>query len=155
VQELKELSRTKEEDVKLEANDEDIHRWKARLTVRARSPPVLLTDTFLTCLISASIELLSSLQGPAQTAYEGGVFELNIRVPDQYPLVPPIVYYCTKIFHPNVHFKVCMQGCGYLRLLCQVQCAGHERLAASAQVSALLLRMVHMLCRQGRSAWTS
>ena len=56
-QELKELSRAKEEDVKLEANDADIHRWKARLRVRARSPPVLLTDTFLSCLISASIQL--------------------------------------------------------------------------------------------------
>lgn len=31
---------------------------------------------------------------------------LDIKVPDQYPLVPPIVYYRTKIFHPNVHFKV-------------------------------------------------
>ena len=120
VQELKELSRTKVEDVKLEANDADIHRWKARLIVRARSPPVLLTVILLSCLVSGSIGLLSSLQGPAQTPYEGGVFELDIRVPDQYPLVPPIVYYCTKIFHPNVHFKVCMRGCGYLTPLCQV-----------------------------------
>ena len=31
---------------------------------------------------------------------------LDIKVPDQYPLVPPVVYYRTKIFHPNVHFKV-------------------------------------------------
>ena len=33
MQELKELSKNKVDDVKLEANDSDIHRWKAHLTV--------------------------------------------------------------------------------------------------------------------------
>jgi len=48
------------------------------------------------------------------------VFELSINVPEQYPLVPPTVRYRTKVFHPNVHFKVgwrrravrCGLGCG-------------------------------------------
>lgn len=34
------------------------------------------------------------------------MFELVINVPEQYPLQPPAVRYRTKIFHPNVHFKV-------------------------------------------------
>lgn len=46
------------------------------------------------------------LQGPKDTPFEGGTFELAISVPEQYPLVPPGVRYRTKIFHPNVHFKV-------------------------------------------------
>lgn len=45
------------------------------------------------------------VKGPKDTPYEGGVFELVINVPEQYPLVPPNVRYRTKIFHPNVHFK--------------------------------------------------
>lgn len=45
------------------------------------------------------------LKGPKDTAYEDGVFELVINVPEQYPLVPPNVRYRTTIFHPNVHFK--------------------------------------------------
>ena len=46
------------------------------------------------------------MQGPAGTPYEGGTFQLAINVPDAYPLVPPGIRYVTKIFHPNVHYKV-------------------------------------------------
>lgn len=51
------------------------------------------------------------LQGPTDTPFEAGTFELSINVPEQYPLVPPAVRFKTKIFHPNVHFKVCFKGC--------------------------------------------
>ena len=46
------------------------------------------------------------MQGPKDTPFEGGVFEVVLKVPQQYPLVPPAVRFKTKIFHPNVHFKV-------------------------------------------------
>lgn len=46
------------------------------------------------------------MQGPKETPYEGGCFELSINVPEQYPLAPPAVRFRTRIFHPNVHFKV-------------------------------------------------
>eukprot|EP00316_Scyphosphaera_apsteinii_P022080 CAMPEP_0119309834 /NCGR_PEP_ID=MMETSP1333-20130426/17068_1 /TAXON_ID=418940 /ORGANISM="Scyphosphaera apsteinii, Strain RCC1455" /LENGTH=155 /DNA_ID=CAMNT_0007313887 /DNA_START=9 /DNA_END=476 /DNA_ORIENTATION=+ len=45
------------------------------------------------------------LRGPAGTPYEGGEFELHIRCPPTYPLVPPKVSFVTPIFHPNVLFK--------------------------------------------------
>lgn len=45
-------------------------------------------------------------QGPSETPYDGGVFQLAFSVPEQYPLQPPQVRFLTKIFHPNVHFKV-------------------------------------------------
>ena len=50
--------------------------------------------------------LTSLLQGPADTPYEGGSFHLTLQVPEQYPLVPPTVRFRTRIFHPNIHFKV-------------------------------------------------
>lgn len=39
--------------------------------------------------------------GPKDTPFEGGVFELQIFFPDEFPMVPPIVKCLTKIFHPN------------------------------------------------------
>lgn len=52
------------------------------------------------------LRLAFHLQGPTETPFEGGTFELTINVPEQYPLVPPAVRFKTKIFHPNFHFRV-------------------------------------------------
>jgi len=45
------------------------------------------------------------IKGPPDTPYEGGSFELDIVVPQNYPLQPPTCRFVTKVFHPNVHFK--------------------------------------------------
>lgn len=42
------------------------------------------------------------------------MFQLAVNVPEQYPLVPPQVRFVTKIFHPNVHFKVLVRLLFYL-----------------------------------------
>lgn len=57
-----------------------------------------------TCLLPAAC-CLPFWQGPKDTPFEGGTFELCLKVPEQYPLVPPKVHYVTRVFHPNVHFK--------------------------------------------------
>ena len=42
------------------------------------------------------------LRGPPDTPYEGGIFTVNIKVPDNYPISPPKCVFMTKIFHPNI-----------------------------------------------------
>jgi len=32
----------------------------------------------------------------------GGVFKLELFLPDDYPMTPPKIRFLTKIFHPNV-----------------------------------------------------
>ena len=43
------------------------------------------------------------IRGPEETAFEGGVFELEISTCSQYPLAPPTIRMVTPIFHPNIH----------------------------------------------------
>lgn len=45
---------------------------------------------------------LAMIQGPPDTIYEGGVFRLEIYLPEAYPMEPPKVLFRTKIYHPNI-----------------------------------------------------
>ncbi|KAG7907116.1 hypothetical protein KL906_004302 [Ogataea polymorpha] len=46
--------------------------------------------------------LKGTFVGPPGTPYEGGLFEVDIQIPDAYPFKPPIMKFDTKIYHPNI-----------------------------------------------------
>ncbi len=43
------------------------------------------------------------MAGPEKTPYEGGLFELEVFLPNDYPMCPPKVLMKTKIYPPNLN----------------------------------------------------
>jgi ubiquitin-conjugating enzyme E2 N len=42
------------------------------------------------------------IAGPEGTPYAGGMFQCELFLPEEYPMVPPKVLFRTKIYHPNI-----------------------------------------------------
>ncbi|CAH1117305.1 unnamed protein product [Phaedon cochleariae] len=54
--------------------------------------------------------LEANITGPEETPYKGGVFTLEIMVPEKYPFSPPSIRFITKIYHPNIddNGRICL-----------------------------------------------
>lgn len=46
--------------------------------------------------------LTGYFKGPPGTPYEGGLFLVDITIPNEYPFKPPVMKFATKIYHPNI-----------------------------------------------------
>lgn len=46
--------------------------------------------------------LKACIKGPPGTPYEGGNFNVDVKIPNEYPFRPPIMKFDTRIWHPNV-----------------------------------------------------
>lgn len=46
--------------------------------------------------------LRATFPGPPDTPYEGGTYIVDIKIPQEYPFRPPVMFFITKLWHPNV-----------------------------------------------------
>lgn len=58
----------------------------------------LLSSGLLMDVLAHSLQI----HGPAQSPYEGGIFKLELFLPEDYPMTPPKIRFLTKIYHPNI-----------------------------------------------------
>jgi ubiquitin-conjugating enzyme E2 G2 len=53
---------------------------------------------------------IATFEGPEGTPFEGGIYEAELKFPDDYPLVPPKMRFLDTMFHPNGKFAVRNRG---------------------------------------------
>ena len=51
---------------------------------------------------STYVGSLQRISGPEGSPFEGGVFKLELFLPEDYPMSAPKVRFITKIYHPNI-----------------------------------------------------
>ena len=69
--------------------------------------------------------LIGTINGPSGTVYEGGVFEVDITIPKQYPFEPPKMKFTTKVWHPNISSQtgaICLVSVLILRVFIMHVC---------------------------------
>ena len=47
-------------------------------------------------------DIQADIEGPTATPYEGGIFRVKIKIPNNFPNIAPKGIFLTKIFHPNI-----------------------------------------------------
>ncbi|KAK7793541.1 hypothetical protein R5R35_002526 [Gryllus longicercus] len=83
-------------------------RLKRELEVLAlRPPPGISCSPKEEDIIDVLDAKMIGLKG---SPYEGGVFKLEIKIPDKYPFEPPHVQFKTPVYHPNVDVsgRICL-----------------------------------------------
>jgi ubiquitin-conjugating enzyme E2 A len=52
----------------------------------------------------------AKIEGPANSPFENGVFDIELKFDTDYPIKPPSVKFLTKMYHPNIYRdgKICI-----------------------------------------------
>ena len=78
---------------------------------------------------------VATIDGPPDTPYAGGKFDIDVFIPEEYPFRPPIMKFITRIFHSNINWvgQICLDT------------LKPESWNASTQIASVLLSVQQLL----------
>lgn len=62
----------------------------------------VVTKVMLTVIRAARLATRPIIFDYSSNAFTGGVFNLELFLPDDYPMTPPKIRFLTRIYHPNI-----------------------------------------------------
>ena len=80
--------------------------------------------------------LLGCVVGPEGTPYEGGLFYIEVTIPEDYPFKPPNLKFKTKAYHPNINL------CGNVSCCIAFRCGNWS---PALTIKSLLIQMRNLL----------
>jgi len=88
------------------------------------------------------------IEGPKDTFYEGGVFQLTMKFPDEYPMLPPELKFISDFWHPNVYKETGVVCISILHPPGDDEMSGEiaaERWMPTQTVTTILLSVISLL----------
>jgi len=119
----------------------------ANMLKKLNSEPV---EGFVAELIDESnlFEWRIWIEGPKETPYEEGVFQLEMKFPPDYPMSPPELKFMSDFWHPNVYKDTGMVCISILHPPVEDEMSGElpeERWLPTQSVSTILLSVISLL----------
>jgi len=119
----------------------------ANMLKKLHSEPV---EGFVAELIDESnlFEWRIWIEGPKETPYEEGVFQLEMKFPVDYPMSPPELKFISDFWHPNVYKDTGMVCISILHPPVEDEMSGElpeERWLPTQSVSTILLSVISLL----------
>jgi len=88
------------------------------------------------------------IEGPKDTPYEGGVFQLVMKFPSDYPMSPPELKFISDFWHPNVYKESNIVCISILHPPVEDEMSGElpeERWLPTQTVTTILLSVISLL----------
>jgi len=88
------------------------------------------------------------IEGPKDTLYEGGVFQLTMKFPSDFPMSPPELRFMSDFWHPNVYRDTGLVCISILHPPVEDEMSGElasERWLPTQTVTTILLSVISLL----------
>jgi len=88
------------------------------------------------------------VEGPTETFYEGGIFEMQLQFPSDYPMSPPKLRFISDFWHPNVYSNNGLVCISILHAAGEDQLSGEdagERWMPTQSVGTIMLSVISLL----------